>query len=40
MNSQLKERISKLSDKELLEMVEGKASDYPNESLGYAAEEA
>jgi len=39
MNSQLKERISKLSDEELLEMVEGKASDYPNESLGYAAEE-
>ncbi len=39
MNSQLKERISKLSDEELLEMVGGKASDYRNESLGYAAEE-
>ncbi|HET6975254.1 MAG TPA: zinc ribbon domain-containing protein [Pyrinomonadaceae bacterium] len=39
MNSQLKERISKLSDEELLEMVESKASDYPSESLGYAAEE-
>jgi predicted Zn-ribbon and HTH transcriptional regulator len=39
MNSQLKERISKLSDEELLEMVESKASDYRSESLGYAAEE-
>jgi transcription initiation factor IIE alpha subunit len=39
MNSQLKERISKLSNEELLEMVERKASDYRSESLGYAAEE-
>lgn len=39
MNSQLKEKISKLSDEELLEIVGRTASDYPNESLGYAAEE-
>lgn len=38
MNSQIKERISELSDEELLEMVESKASDYSSESLGYAAE--
>ena len=39
MNSQLKERISKLSDEELLEMVQSEASDYGSEFLGYAAEE-
>ena len=39
MNSQLKERISKLSNEELLEMVGREASDYRSEALGCAAEE-
>lgn len=39
MNFQLKERISKLSDEELLEMVESKASHDSSESFGYAVEE-
>jgi Zn finger protein HypA/HybF involved in hydrogenase expression len=39
MDSELRNRISKLSNEELLEMVEGKTSDYRKESLDYAAEE-
>lgn len=39
MDSQLKERISELSDEELLEMVERKTADYRREALDYAAAE-
>lgn len=39
MDKELKSRISKLSDGELLEMVERKSSDYRKEALDYAARE-
>jgi uncharacterized Zn finger protein (UPF0148 family) len=39
MDSELKEKISKLSDQELREIVGSKSSDYRDESIAYAAEE-
>jgi len=39
MDTELRERISKLSDEELLEMVERKSGDYRKNALDYASEE-
>ena len=39
MDTRLRERISNLSDEELLEMVERKAADYRKDALDYASEE-
>src|SRR5215210_3412632 len=39
MDPQLKERIKRLSNEELLEMLERKAADHRKEALDYAAEE-